>query len=73
MINLQYSYAQIELDTGRCHSCFTCSYEIIDPEYIPVPYATDDYYNKYYDLNTEMWYINQEKTVLWEECPSHNV
>lgn len=74
MINLQYNYAQIELDTGRCHSCFTCSYEINDPEYIPVPYTTNDYANKYYNLNgDQMWYWDAEFTQLWEECPSHNV
>ena len=74
MINLQYNYAQIDPVTGRCRACFTSSYEINDPEYIVVPYATDDYGDKYYNLNgDQMWYWDADFTDLWEECPSHNV
>ena len=72
-VNLQYCYAQIELDTGRCHACFTCSYEIPLPEYIPIP-TTGDYVNKYYNLNGDkLWYHDSLFQNIWEECPSHNV
>lgn len=71
---LQYNYAGIDLNTGRCRSCGTYSYEINNPAFIPVPYATNDYYNKYYNINgDQMWYWDAEFTRLWEECPSHNV
>lgn len=74
MINLQYNYAQIDLSTGRCVGCFTSSYEIPLPDYIEVPYTTNDYANKYYNINgDQMWYWDAEFTQLWEECPSHNV
>ena len=71
---LQYNYAKIDLETGRCRNCRTYSYEIPLPEYIPVPYSTNDYTGKYYNLNgDQMWYWDAEFTQLWEECPSHNV
>lgn len=63
MINLQYSYAQIDLIDGYCHSCFTCSYEIIDPEYIPVPSASNDYLEKYYNSSTDLWYEDAAFTI----------
>lgn len=73
-VNLQYNYAAIELETGRCYSCFTSSYHVPLENYIEVPYATDDYYNKYYDFyGTKMWYHDELFQSLWEECPSHNV
>lgn len=71
-VNLQYNYAQIDLATGRCVGPFTSSYEIPLPEYIPIPVADGNYYNKYYNLNgDQMWYWDAEFTQLWEECPSH--
>lgn len=74
MINLAYNYAKIDLTTYRCVGCKTYSYEIVNDAYIPVPYASDDYYNKYYNLNgDQMWYLDAGFTQLWEECPSHNV
>lgn len=70
---LQYNYAKISLDSGLCTSCFTCSYEIPLPEYIPIP-TTGDYVDKYYNINgDQMWYWDAEFTQLWEECPSHSV
>lgn len=72
-INLQYNYAKINLTTGRCTSCGTYSYQVNHPSYIEVPYATDDYMDKYYNLNgDQMWYWDAEFTQIWEECPSHN-
>ena len=71
---LQYNYAKINLTTGECTSCGTFSYQIPLPEYIEIPYATDDYAHKYYNLNgDQMWYWDAEFTQLWEECPSHNI
>lgn len=70
---LQYNYARIDSVTGQCLGCFTCSYEIPIPnEYIEVPYATDDYIDKYYNVENGLWYHDSEFTQLWEECPSHN-
>lgn len=68
---LQYTYAKINLETGRCSSCMTCSYEINNPAYILVP-AVSEYAGKYYNINgDQMWYHDAAFTQLWEECPSH--
>lgn len=73
-VNLQYNYAQVKPETGLCVSCMTYSYEIPLYYYIPVPYTTNDYMGKYYNLNgDQLWYWDAEFTRLWEECPSHNV
>lgn len=72
-LNLQYNYAQIDLDTLQCIGCGTFSYQVPLPDYIEVPYATDDYCDKYYNMyGDQMWYWDAEFTQLWEECPSHN-
>lgn len=72
-MNLQYTYAVIELNTGLCRGCMTMSYEVNHPSYILVP-TLDDYQGKYYNLNgDQMWYWDEDFTRLWEECPSHNV
>ena len=71
---LQYNYAKIDLSTCRCVGCKTYSYEIINQAYIPVPYITNDYLNKYYNLNgDQLWYHDSLFQNLWVECPSHNV
>lgn len=71
---LQYNYAQIDPSTYCCVACFTCSYEIPLPEYIPVPEPLGAYVDKYYNLNgDQMWYWDSQFQNLWEECPSHNV
>lgn len=71
-VNLQYNYAQIDLETGECVMCGTFSYEINHPAYIAIPEVTDEYAGKYYNLNgDQMWYHDQGFTQLWEECPSH--
>lgn len=73
-MTLEYNYAIIDTSTGRCRACITSSYLVNHPSYIEVPYATDDYYNKYYNINgDQLWYHDAEFTQLWEECPSHNV
>lgn len=75
---LQYNYALIDLETGRCIDTFTQSYEIPSSmtQFIEIPILSDeyDYGDKYYNLNgDQMWYWDAEFTQLWEECPSHNV
>ena len=60
---LQYNYAIIDLETGRCRACLTMSYEVDDPAYIVVPYASDEYYNKYY--HDGAWYEDAEFTIPW--------
>lgn len=73
-VNLQYNYASIDLNTYKCIGCLTMSYQIDNPAWIEVPVATNDYVDKYYNLNgDQMWYWDAEFTQLWEECPSHNV
>ena len=70
-INLQYNYASIDLETGRCKSCATFSYEVNHPAWIEIP-TLDDYGGKYYNINgDQMWYHDAAFTQLWEECPSH--
>ena len=73
---LQYNYAQIDLNTGRCIDCFTSSYQIPStlPEYIEIPVFSGEYNytGKYYNINGDQkWYWDAEFTQLWEECPSH--
>ena len=63
-INLQYSYAYIE-STGLCVTCMTFSYEINDPQWIAVPYASDDYIGKYYNVEDGLWYYDQEFTEIY--------
>lgn len=72
-VNLQYNYAVID-SNYRCRHCGTFSYEVVDPYYIEIPYATNDYRGKYYNLNgDQMWYLDSGFTQIWEECPSHNI
>lgn len=73
-MNLQYNFAKVNLTTGRCTGCMTTSDYIDNPAYIEVPYATNDYVGKYYNINgDQLWYHDSGFTDLWEECPSHNV
>lgn len=63
-INLQYNYAQIDPVTFRCLGCFTSSYEIpIPTEYIEVPYPSNDYLDKYYSFDTDLWYEDSAMTI----------
>lgn len=73
-MRLQYNYAIINTTTGRCGGCVTSSYLVDLPSYVEVPYATNDYIGKYYNINGDhLWYLDAEFTTIWEECPSHNV
>lgn len=68
-MNLQYTYAVIQLDTGLCIACSTRSFEVIHDSYILVP-TLDDYVGKYYNrLGDQMWYLDAEFTQPWEEAP----
>lgn len=58
---LEYTYAKIDLATGRCKSCMTGTYEINNPAYILVPYADGDYVGKYY--HDGHWYADAAFTV----------
>lgn len=60
---LQYNYATIIVETGRCIACATYSYEIDDPAYIIVPRAYNDYVGKYY--HDGAWYEDAEFTIPW--------
>ena len=69
---LQHNYAQILLPSGMCVACFTSSDEILEDDYIPLPYPSDDYMEKFYNFyGDKKWYWDAEFTQLWEECPSH--
>lgn len=72
-MTLQYNYAKVKLDTGECTICGTFSYQINNPAYIEIPTDDHNYVGKFYDFDTGFWYIDSEKTMLWEECPSHNM
>lgn len=63
---LQYHYAQIMLPSGFCVGSFTVSYEMTSDEFfgiIVVPHASDDYMDKYYDYDTDMWYLDEAHTI----------
>lgn len=62
-VTLQYSYAKINVQTGECTTCITCSYEINAEGWIEVPISSDDYIGKYYNATTDLWYENAEMTV----------
>ena len=71
---LQYNYAIINTTTGFCGACITSSRLYTDAAHVVVPYTTDEYVGKYYNINgDQMWYHDAAFTDLWEECPSHNV
>ena len=73
-MTLEYNYAIIDTITGQCGGCLTQTYALNHPAYVAVPEATDDYVDKYYNINgDQMWYWDAEFSQLWEECPSHNV
>ena len=65
---LQYNYAVIDAN-GRCYACQTSSVEVPLSNYILVPEHTNDYYNKYYNREDGLWYLDAEFTQLWENAP----
>lgn len=62
-INLQYNYAQIDLETCQCVGVFTSSYEIPLPDYIAIPNADECYQDKYYNPSTDLWYEDASFTI----------
>lgn len=62
VINLEFNYAVINLQTGQCLGCATFSYEIINDAYIPVPHAYSSYKYKYYNQENGLWFYDAEFT-----------
>lgn len=60
---LQYNYAQIRVETGLCVGVLTCSYEIDNPGYIPIPSLNNAFKGKYY--HDGAWYEDAEFTIPW--------
>lgn len=63
---LAYHYAQILLETGECVACFTCSYEITEPDYIQIPSYRDEYVGTYYNFNDGKFYYDSDYTQLFD-------
>ena len=59
-VNLQYNYAQINIETGECVGCFTTSYVINHPNYVEIPTADSNYIGKYYNQSNGLWYYELE-------------
>lgn len=66
---LQYKYVGYYVDSGLCHSCITTSYVINAEGWVEVPELSNDYVGKYYDVNTEMFYLDPLFEQPWEEAP----
>lgn len=63
---LPFNYAQIMLPSGLCVACFTSTDEITGDDlfaFIPVPRASNDYGDKYYDFDTDLWYLDEAHTI----------
>lgn len=65
-INLQYNYAQIDLETYQCVSVFTSSHEIPLPDYIEVPTMHSGYYEKYYNPADGLFYYEPEYITVFD-------
>ena len=62
--NLQYIYAEIDLETGMCIGVMTTTTNRDDdPEYVAIPTLTEDYLLKYY--RDGAWYEDEEFTIPW--------
>lgn len=57
---LAYHYAQIILETGECVACYTCSYEINEPDCIRIPSYRDEYVGTYYNFDDGKFYYEPE-------------
>lgn len=60
---LKYKYAVIDLETRQCYNILTASYEIIQPDYIPLEVFSFDYDGKYYIDGA--WYEDAAGTIPW--------
>lgn len=63
-LNLEYRYAVINLSTGECLGCMTCSYEIINDAYISVPHGNNDYVGSFYNQQDGLWYTTADFSEL---------
>lgn len=61
-VNLLYNYAVID-ENCLCTSCMTYSYEVLLDFYIPVPDARDEYVDKYYNRDVDLWYEDSAMTI----------
>lgn len=60
MINLQYNYAQLNVETGECVGVLTSSYVINHEAYVQIPEANNEYRGKFYNRENELWYYEPE-------------
>lgn len=67
-MQLQYTYAIINVSTGECLSCMTQSFEVNHPSYVLVP-TLDHYVGKFYNAEDQNWYLDGSFTQLWEDAP----
>jgi hypothetical protein len=62
--NLQYIYAEIDLETGMCIGVMTTTIDREgNPEYVEIPTLTEDYLFKFYIDGA--WYEDAEGTIPW--------
>lgn len=62
---LPYNYAILDVN-NCCVGCRTYSYQVPLNNYIPVPRTSDEYIDKYYSYETELWYYDQECTQIFD-------
>lgn len=62
---LAYHYAQIDLVTYECVGCFTCSYQINDPEFIQIASYKDEYVGTFYNPADGLFYYDSEYTRVF--------
>lgn len=63
---LAYHYAQISLSNYECIGCFTCSYEITDPDFIRIPSYRSEYVGKYYNPVDGLFYYEPEYVTVFQ-------
>lgn len=63
---LAYHYAQIDLTTYECVGCFTCSYQIVDPEFIQIDSYKGEYVGTYYNPTDGNFYYDPEYTQIFD-------
>ncbi len=67
-VQLQYTYAIINVVTGECMANLTQSYEVNHESYILVP-TLDDYVGKYYNREDGLWYLDSSMETVWADAP----
>ena len=61
---LEYNYAVLN-NEDKCVGVVTYSVQVPLDNYILIP-SMDDYYGKYYDRETGIWYYDAEHTQVFE-------